>query len=136
MKATSVIGKIFLLILVFILGFLSCIGALLGGGYFLYSRLTLDHLGVDTSKIISEDAPRDLTAMSMSQLIAEFSNLNTDSLSIAFLTERYGLILPDEISEYLTDDMKEMALKTLFSKEGVMELCSELYFGKLFGYKR
>jgi hypothetical protein len=74
--------------------------------------------------------------MSLAQLIAEFSGLKGDSLSIEVLTERYGLILPEEIADFLTDDMKEMGLKELFSKDGIKELCSELYFGKLFGYEK
>ena len=136
MKATSIFGKIFVLILVFTLGFLSCVGALLGGGYYVYSKLTLDHLGVDTSKVLSEEAEKDLTAMSLAQLIAEFSSLNTDSLSIEVLTERYGLILPKEIADFVTEDVKKMGLKDLFSKDGVVELLSDLYFGKIFGYER
>ncbi len=136
MKATSVFGKILALILVFMLGFLSCIGALVGGGYFLYSRLTLDHFGVDTSKVLSEDAEKDLSAMTLAQLIAEISSLKGDALSIEFLVDRYGLILPDEIEEYLTEDAKEMAFGKLFSKDGVKELLAELYFGKIFGYER
>ena len=136
MKATSIFGKIFVLILVFTLGFLSCVGALLGGGYFVYSKLTLDDLGVDTSKVLSENAEKDLTAMSLAQLIAEFSSLDTDSLSIEVLTERYGLILPKEISDFITEDVKGMGLKDLFSKDGVVELLSDLYFGKIFGYEK
>ena len=115
MKATSVFGKILVMFLVFGLGFLSCIGALIGGGYFLYSRLTLNHFNVDTSKVLSEDAEKDLTAMSLAQLIAEFSSLKGDSLSFELLEERYGLILPKEMEEYLTEDLKEMSFKKLFS---------------------
>lgn len=136
MKVTSVFGKILLLFLVFTLGFLSCIGALIGGGYYAYTKLTLDHFGVDTSKVLSEDADKDLTAMSLAQLIAEFSSLEADALSIKFLMDRYGLILPEELSEVLSDDVKDMAFGKLFSEEGVKELCSEIYFGKLFGYTR
>ena len=136
MKATSIFGKIFVLILVFSLGFLSCVGALFGGGYYVYSKLTLDHLGVDTSKVLSEEAEKDLTAMSLAQLIAEFSSLNADSLSIEVLTKRYGLILPEEIADFVTEDVKKMGLKDLFSKDGVVELLSDLYFGKIFGYER
>lgn len=136
MKATSVFGKILVLFLVFVLGFLSCIGALIGGGYFLYSRLTLNHLGVDTSKVLSEDAQKDLTAMSLSQLIEEFSSLKGDNLSLEMLEARYGLILPKDVAKYLNEDLKGMAFGKLFSKEGIDELLSDLYFGKLFGYER
>ena len=136
MKATSVFGKILVLFLVFALGFLSCIGALIGGGYLLYSRLTLNHFGVDTSKVLSENAEKDLTAMSLAQLIAEFSSLKGDEVSVEFLEARYGLILPKDVEEYLTEDMKEMSFGKLFSKEGVEALLADLYFGKLFGYER
>ena len=136
MKTASSFVRVLVLILVFVLGFLSCIGALVGGGYFVYTRLTLDRLGVDTSKVLSEDAEKDLSAMSLAQLLVEFSGLQGDSLSLEFFEKRYGLIIPEALDEYLTEDMKEMALAKLFSMDGIKGILSDLYFGKLFGYER
>lgn len=136
MGATSILGRILALVLVFILGFFACFGVLFAGGYLAYAKLTLDDLGVDTDSILSSDAPVDLTALSLAEIIEEFAALEKNSLSLDLLMTRYGLILPKEVDEFLTKELKTMALSKVFSKDGANEVMEEIYFGKLFGYER
>ncbi|MBP3592709.1 MAG: hypothetical protein J6K14_09525 [Clostridia bacterium] len=136
MGTSSIIGKILIVFMVFVLGFFSCFGILIGGGYLAYSRLTLDGMGVDTDSLLSDDAEVDLTAMSLSQIIAEFASLKKDSLSLALLVDRYGLILPEEVDDFLTDELRTMALSKVFSKDGAYEVLEEIQFGTLFGYEK
>ncbi len=136
MGTSSVIGKILIVFLVFILGFFSCFGILIGGGYLAYSRLTLDGMGVDTDSLLSDDAEVDLAAMSLSQIIAEFASLKKGSLSLKLLVERYGLILPAEVDDFLTDELRAMPLSKVFSKDGAYEVLEEIQFGILFGYEK
>lgn len=136
MGTSSIIGKILIVFMVFVLGFFSCFGILIGGGYLAYSRLTLDGMGVDTDSLLSDDAEVDLTAMSLSQIIAEFASLKKDSLSLALLVERYGLILPKEVDDFLTDELRSMALSKVFSKDGAYKVLEEIQFGTLFGYEK
>jgi len=136
MGTSSIIGKILIVFMVFVLGFFSCFGILIGGGYLAYSRLTLDGMGVDTDSLLSDDAEVDLAAMSLSQIIAEFASLKKDSLSLALLVDRYGLILPEEVDDFLTDELRTMALSKVFSKDGAYEVLEEIQFGTLFGYEK
>lgn len=136
MGTSSIIGKILIVFMVFVLGFFSCFGILIGGGYLAYSRLTLDGMGVDTDSLLSDDAKVDLTAMSLSQIIAEFASLKKDSLSLALLVDRYGLILPEEVDEFLTDELRTMALSKVFSKGGAYKVLETIQFGTLFGYEK
>ncbi len=136
MRAASILGRILIFFLIFILGFLSCIGVFVGGGYLAYTRLSLDKLGVNTSGILSDDAEVDISALPIGELVAEFSALKSAKISVALLVERYGLILPSELDSLLTDELREMEFTKLFSQQGIKELLSELYFGKLFGYER
>ena len=136
MKAASVLGRICIFFLVFLLGFMSCVGAFVGGGYLLYSKLTLDRLGVNTDSVLSEDADVDLSAMSLKGLIAEISAIKGTPFTLDLLVNRYGLILPEDLDNLLTEDLKKWEIGKLFSQEGFKELLSGVYFGKLFGYEK
>ncbi len=136
MRAASIFGRICVFFLVFILGFMSCVGVFVGGGYLAFSKLTLDKLGVNTSGVLSEDADVDISAMSLKGLIAELSALKGTPITIDLLVDRYGLILPDALDDFLTDKQRGVALSELFSASGIKEFLSDVYFGKLFGYER
>lgn len=135
MRVASVFGRILSLLLVFILGFMTCVGALFLGGYLAYSKVTLDRLGVNTDDVFSKDAEVDLTAMSIAQLIEEFSSLPSD-LSLNLLEKRYGLLIHEDVDRFLTDEVREKPLSELFSKEAIEDMFSELYFGECFGYEQ
>ena len=136
MRASSIVVRILSLFIVFLLGFFTCVGALVGGGYIAFNRLSLDKLGVNTDSFLSKDAEVDLSALSFAGLIAEISSLDKNNLTIELLMNRYGLILPEDVDELLNDDVRQMKLNKLFSKEGVESLLSDLYIGKIFGYER
>lgn len=136
MRAASILARIFVFILAFTLGFLSCVGVLVGGGYFAYKKVSLDKLGVSTDRFLADDAEVDVSALPIQGLISELSSLKSAKITVDFLVERYGLILPEQIENLLTENMREKELTKLFSKDGIRDFLSELYFGKLFGFEQ
>ncbi len=132
----SALSRIIALVLTFVLGFFACFGILFFGGYLAYSKLTLDGMGVDTDSLLSKDAVVDLTAMSLAEIISEFASLGKDELTLKLMVDRYGLILSEDVDDFLTDELRTMPLSKVFAKDGANAVLSEIYIGKLFGYER
>ena len=88
------------LVLAFFLGFLSCIGAIFGVGYYAYSRVSLDKLeewgvvSVDEGQYIDEDAEVDLTAMTVKSFIEEIRRLQSlsEPVTLNLLNSRARII--------------------------------------------
>lgn len=136
MRAASVLGRIITGVLVFVLGFMSCIGAIVGGGYLAYSRLSLNKVGVDISGILSDKGEVDISSMTLQQLVAEITSIQGETWSIDLLVDRYGLILPEELDRFLSDEQKKKDLFSLLSADGIKGILDETYFGKLLGYEK
>ncbi len=136
MRAASVLGRIITWVLVFVLGFMSCIGAIVGGGYLAYSRLSLNKVGVDISGILSDKGEVDISSMTLQQLVAEITSIQGETWSIDLLVDRYGLILPEELDRFLSDEQKKKDLFSLLSADGIKGILDETYFGKLLGYEK
>ncbi len=136
MKAASFLARIIVFCLVFIFGFVSCAGVLVGGGYLALTKVSLDKLGVNTDKVLSSDAEVDISALPLKGLIEELITLKNSDMTVDLLVDRYGLILPEELDDFLSADQRKMNLKTLLSGDGIKEFLSDVYFGKLFGYEK
>ena len=136
MKAASILGRIIIFFLVFVLGFLSCVGIFVGGGYLAYTKISLDKLGVNTNGVLSEDAEVDISALPLQGLIAELSALKNKKITVDLLVDRYGLILPSDLEKLLTEELRQKDLASLFSKSGIEDILSGVYFGNLFGYEQ
>lgn len=134
---SSGILKFIAITLTFLLGFITCLGALAGGLYIAASKVSLDTFKVDTSPVIDRDAAKvDVPSMTVLGAIEEFKNLRElgDGVTINALVARYGLILPDAVDPFLPGRIKEMPITKVFSKEGVDELLNNVYFGQIFRY--
>ncbi len=136
MRVVSIFGRILTVLLVFILGFLSCVGVIVGGGYYAYSKLTLDKFGVDTSGILSDKGEVDLSSMALQQIIADLAAVKGETWTVDFLVDHYGLILPEGLDDFLSDEMREKDLFSLFSADGIKDFLNDVYFGKLFGFEQ
>ncbi len=138
MSLGSVFLRVILLIMVFLLGFMCCIGAIVGAGVYVYKNVSLDTFPIDTDAFIDPDAEVDLTALSIEGLIAEFQQLSTldAEISIDFLINRYGFIIPEEVEEYIPAALTAMPIEKLFSMEGVMEIADSVYVGRLLQFER
>ena len=115
------------LVLAFFLGFLSCIGAIFGVGYYAYSRVSLDKLeewgvvSVNEGKYIDENADVDLTAMTVKSFIDEIKRLRAleNPVTLSLLQDQWGLILPEEIKQKIPDGIWDVPLKDVFKSGGI-----------------
>ena len=133
------IGKVLVLVLVFTLGFASAFGALFGAGYYAYTKVSLDSVGVNTDNVFDKDAAEvHLSAMTIEGLVSEFQALQgiSDKLSLDMLIARYGLMIPDEVIDVLPATARALPLAELFTEDGVMIVLDELYIGQLLSYER
>ncbi|MBP5350327.1 MAG: hypothetical protein J6Z13_08290, partial [Clostridia bacterium] len=121
------VSRFLALVLAFFLGFLSCIGAIVGVGYFAYAKVSLDQLekwgvvSVNEDQYVDEDAEVDLTAMTIKAFISEIKELqNLDkTVSIDLLIERWGLKIPDELMAKIPAGVRSLSVKEIFSKSGI-----------------
>ncbi len=134
--ATNFVVRLIVLILVFLLGFLSCAGAIVGVAIYAYKNVSLDTFGVNTDEFIDrENAEVLLPSMTLEGLVNEYFSVSSlgDEVSIDFLVDRYGLLLPEEVDGAIPDTIREMPLTTVFSEEGVHELLKCFYVGEFLG---
>ena len=111
----------------FILGFLSCVGAIVGVGYLAYSKVSLDWLeelgliSVNDEDYIDPEAEVSLSAMTLQGMIAEIQALAAleKDITIDVLLERYGLTLSKEAEELIPEGMKTVSLEKLFGSDGI-----------------
>lgn len=136
------VSRFLALVLAFFLGFLSCIGAIFGVGYFAYSKVSLDQLekwgvvDVDEGKYVDEDAEVDLTAMTIKAFISEIKELQDfdKTVSIDLLVERWGLKIPDEIMEKIPEGVRSLAVKEIFSASGLSAILEHTDVSYLFQF--
>ena len=113
-------------ILVFILGFISCVGAIVGAGFYVYSSLSLDTLKgfgveINTDDLLDPDAEISLSAMTIQKLVEEVQYLMTigEEADLDLLIERYGLKLPEEVEGAIPDEIRGIPLAQMFSENGI-----------------
>ena len=130
------------LVLAFFLGFLSCIGAIVGVGYYAYSRVSLDKLeqwgvvSVNEENYIDEDAEVDLTAMTVKAFVAEIKRLQTlsEPITLNLLQEQWGLKLPDNVKNVIPAGVWNVPLKEVFSSNGLTQILENTDVGYLFQF--
>ena len=116
--------------LVFTIGFLSCIGVVVGGAAFVYCNVSIDKLnewgaGIDTSGTFDPKADVPVNSLTLETLLGEILGIqgNSGKYSLQDLIDRYGLILPEEIAQYLPSDViLNTALETLTSQDGLITI--------------
>ena len=136
------LSRFLALLLAFFLGFLSCIGAIFGAGYYAYSRVSFDKLekwgvvSVDEGQYVDEDAEVDLTAMTIKAFISEIKELRDldQTVSIDLLVERWGLKIPDEIMEKIPAGVRSLAVKEIFSPSGLSAILEHTDVSYLFQF--
>ncbi len=125
-RTAKAILRVIALFLVFILGFLSCIGAIVGVGFYIYSSVSLDTVKgfgaeINTDEFFDPDAEVSLSAMTIQKLIEEAQYLMSlgSEADLDMLIERYGLRLPDGMGKFVPDGIRNIPLAELFSANGI-----------------
>ncbi len=137
-----VLGIFLALLLVFVLGFLSCIGAIVGAGYYAYTNVSVDKLeemgiiNIDTDQFLDISADVSLTALTIEGLVNEITELTAmgDTVSVDFLINRYGLKLTDEILAYIPDGIRELPLSRMLSADGFNEVLAAVDVSYIYQY--
>ncbi|MBR5241656.1 MAG: hypothetical protein IKV20_00820, partial [Clostridia bacterium] len=124
----SLIVKITALVLTFILGFLSCLGAIFGVGYIAYTKITLQELvdrgwiDYDPANTFNPEAEVYLPTTTIQQFVSEVMtlwNLDTE-VTIEMLMKRYGVTFTDEILSRIPEGALKVDLRTLMTAEGLV----------------
>lgn len=143
-KAYLMVLRVIALVVVFVLGMLTSVAGIVGAGVFASTGITLDKLEqlgivIDTSELFDEDnANTSLRSLSILDMIKEINDIVaiSDTASLDYLTEEYGLILPPKGELALLDALRVLPFSVLFSQAGLEEATNNIYFGELFGYER
>jgi hypothetical protein len=133
------LGKFLILLLTFIIGFLSAFAALFGVGYYAYKTVSLDKIGVDTQNAFDREAAEvQVGALTIEGFISEFNTLKdlNDAVTLDMLVLRYGLKIPTEIDSALPESARNIAVSKLFTQEGITTVLDDLYIGKLMGFDK
>ena len=135
------IGKAIAFILTFVLGFFSCIGAIVGVGLYAYTSISIDTIrgfGVEisTEEFLNPDAEVPLDTMTLQKLVEEIQYLSSigETATLNMLIERYGIKLPSDIEEFIPDSIRNIALSSLFSNDGINAILSETEVDFIFAF--
>ncbi|MBO4284307.1 MAG: hypothetical protein J5958_06770 [Clostridia bacterium] len=130
------------LVLAFFLGFLSCIGAIFGVGYYAYSRVSLDKLeqwgvvSVNDETYFDEDAEVDLTAMTIKAFVSEIKRLQalSEPVTLNLLQEQWGLKLPDNVKNVIPAGVWNVPVAEIFSSNGLKAILENTDVSYLFQF--
>lgn len=129
------INRLCIFLLGFIMGIVGCVGGLAGGVYYAYTGLSVEDftgtLTKDDIPVLDDDAERNITEMSMEEIVTRFLGLmnGTKDLTIANLEEIYGL---DLSSLGLPENIRNMPIDKLFEDEASRnEALSYITFGTI-----
>lgn len=142
MNISGGVLKFLALLLAFVLGFLACAGSLFFGGWYIYKNVsyeTLQSWGVplpSTDAVLDTHADVRLTALTLSDLVAELSSLSGygDRLTMQLLVDRYGVKMSEEMTAMLPEVMMEVSLQTLFSADGISYILDNTTVNYLFNF--
>ena len=131
------LSKFFALLLTFILGFVTCIGTIVGAGYYAYAHLSFGQLGLNMEGVTNEDeASVVITDLTLKDLIEEINTVSeiAQTLTLDDIVQRYGLIIPEDVDFAIPDELRTVPLSEVFAKEGIKSVLQNVYLGHLFGY--
>ena len=136
-------SKIVALILSFCLGFATCAGMLVGGIYVALTEFKVRDLetyglaDIPDELVFGENPQVDLLNLSALEMVDEMQKLTAlgDGLTINLLQTRYDLKIDKSFDMLLTDEVRNIPLKKLFSEKGIKDLLSTLYIGYILKYE-
>ena len=124
----SLIVKITALVLTFILGFLSCLGAIFGVGYIAYTKITLQDLvdrgwiDYDPDATFNPEAEVYLPTTTIQAFVSEVMtlwNLDTE-VTLEVLMKRYGVTFTEDVLARIPEGALKVDLRTLLNAEGLV----------------
>ena len=128
----------------FLFGILTTVLIVFLTGYFISTSYTLRDIEEKTAfptiaeQYIGEYPEvyiRDMTLVEMLKEGKELADMG-DGLTLNTLISRYDLILPEKADIFLTESVRDLPLKTVFSQEGLDIITNEVYIGEFRGYEQ
>ena len=139
----NLISRTIALSVVFMIGFMTLAGFMVGGGYLTYTKVSIEalqELGVDvpTEEYFDDSGAVYVPQMTLQNLVAEIQLLHSmkDTVSITMLVERYGLKIEDDLSPYVGQKYRDMPLVKLLSQETLDDILDTTMVGDLYGYDK
>lgn len=125
--ASSKLTKIIALFLTFLLGFVTCAGAMFGVGYYAYTKLSynkLRELGIisgDPSEYVDPNASMPITDMTLEALIAEIASVSQseEDMTVEEFLVKYGLRLDEAFKNSLPEGVFKINFRSLFTADGI-----------------
>lgn len=128
-KASMMVVRIISLCLAFVLGFFSAFGAIAGGIYLAYSKVSIDKINewgekfgfyLPTDDYVDQGAEKPITSLTIQELLAEMQGLGESKLTLDQMINRYGLIVPSDVTDKIPNSiMNDIPFASLFTKEGI-----------------
>lgn len=128
-KASMIVVRIISLCLAFVLGFFSAFGAVAGGIYLAYSKVSIDKINewgekfgfyLPTDDYVDQEAEKPITSLTIQELLSEMQGLGESKLTLDQMINRYGLIVPSDVTDKIPNSiMNDIPFASLFTKEGI-----------------
>ena len=140
----NVVSRPMALILVFVIGFVSLAGFMVGGGYLAFTKVSIEVLqefGVDikTDSIFDEESAQvQVSKLTIQNIVDEMRNLYDfkDEVSLTYLKERYGIKIVEKIPDFIDQKYWDMPLAQLFTNETKDEFLDSTFVGDLYKYEK
>ena len=129
-------------LLVFLLGmfvgFIACVGGIAGAGFWAYSNLSADKLGVTLPEPLQGTGEADISKYTLQMLVGDLmyytNSANKDKLTLANLQQRYGLNFLNDVNGMLPEELTNLVLSELGSEDALNEILSCLDFNFVFSF--
>lgn len=140
--SNSKLTKILSLFLTFLLGFLTCAGAIFGVGYYAYTKLSynklrdMGYISGDSTEYVDPNADSPITDMTLQKLIAEVISASSSDDDITFeeFIAKYGLTLDESFKNSLPEGVFKVSFRSLFTSEGIDNVLAESSADYILGF--
>ena len=123
-----------------LIGIVSCLGGIAGGGYWIYQNVSIEKLNemgiaIALPESLQGKGEVDISTYTAAMLVADIMNYTngTKTLTVKSLSERYGLKLIADIEKLLPEEMANMSLGALADGNALEQIFSCLDFAYLLG---
>ncbi len=141
-----IVRKILISLLVFIIGFITCIGAIAGGVYFGYSKITYNDFkdaglikNDPLDKILVDGAAVSIKDLTLSEFFKEYKDFKElgDEGTIGLLIDKLGFKIPSGL-EYVfhNENIREIPFFKLFTEDGKTSVLRAITIGDVLHYEK
>ena len=140
----NMISRTVAMILAFVMGFLIMASFVVGGGYIVYTQIsigmleTIGLIPIDLDDHFEEDAEVPVDTLTLSGLVGELVMLLQDKskFTINTMTERYGIKFTEKIPDYVTEEYRNMPITELMQKSTLKHFAATTLIGDIYEYER